>query len=189
MHRTLLALCAAAMLTAGCADMSGLNASSQFACAAPEGSSCLSVSGVYANLEAGNLPGAGVTAGMARDVGRQGEHPRLASPAGVAAPYSGPPVRSPERTLRVWVAPYEDDTGTLFDQKYFYVLVSRGQWLIEKNREHLLRNRFRMVYPLQAPNGSEQVEAQSPATGSMPFMPPAGQGDPTPQSPVSMIGK
>ncbi|MGO4158575.1 TraV family lipoprotein [Cupriavidus sp. YAF13] len=189
MRRTLPGLCAAAMLAAGCADMSGLNAESHFACAAPQGSSCLSVSGVYANLQAGNVPGAGTKTGMPTSSGLQGEDLRMASPAAMAAPYSGPPARSPERTLRVWVAPYEDDSGTLFDQKYFYVLVSRGQWLIEKNRENLLRSRFRTVYPLQAPNTSEPAEAQPPTTGATPFMPPMGQGSPMPQSPVPMVGE
>ncbi len=191
MRRTLPPLCAAAMFLAGCADMSGLNAENHFACAAPEGSSCLSVSGVYANLQTGNVSGSGARTSTPTNAvpgagtGPRGKDLRLASPAAVLTPYSGPPARTPERTLRVWVAPYEDDSGTLFDQKYFYVLVSRGQWLIEKNRENLMRNRFRTVYPLQAPNVPEPAEAQpsgqSPAVGGMPFTPlPAGQGSPMP---------
>ena len=160
--RTLLPVLACGLLAA-CADMSGLNAETHFACAAPEGSSCLSVSGVYANLEAGTTgrTGSGAAPGT-RSGRRPADGEPFLSPGTVAAPYSGPPARSPERTLRVWVAPYEDEHGTLYDQKYFYVVVSGGQWLVDKNREAVLRNRFRQVYPLQVTQGGVQAKAAAP---------------------------
>lgn len=40
----------------GCASLTGFDAGSEFACNAPVGVSCASVSGVYANAKAGNLP-------------------------------------------------------------------------------------------------------------------------------------
>lgn len=183
---------AALVPLAGCADMSGLNAETKFACAAPEGSSCVSVSGVYANLNAGHTPGAGRLAPGTPGRGPAGtQDQRLMSPTAVAAPYSGPPERTPERTLRVWVAPFEDERGTLYDQKYFYVVVSGGQWLIEKNRDTLLRNRFRQVYPLQG-TPSPAVPEAAPGAAPMPIVPaqptpsPLGQMPPAPAMPVSV---
>lgn len=44
---------------AGCstAALSGLDATNKFTCAAPDGVSCMSTAGVYANAQVGNLPG------------------------------------------------------------------------------------------------------------------------------------
>ena len=44
------------MAFSGCANMSGLSGSSDYACKAPEGVTCDSVSGTYANAIHNNLP-------------------------------------------------------------------------------------------------------------------------------------
>jgi conjugal transfer pilus assembly protein TraV len=58
MKKTLyLAIAALGISTlSGCSTLSGFDASSEFACNAPVGVSCASVSGVYANAKVGNLP-------------------------------------------------------------------------------------------------------------------------------------
>ena len=43
-------------LMSGCANMSGLGGSSQFSCKAPDGVKCESMTGVYHNAVAENLP-------------------------------------------------------------------------------------------------------------------------------------
>ncbi len=49
------AICVGAML-AGCTSISGLTGSSSYACKAPDGVTCDSVSGTYANAVQNNLP-------------------------------------------------------------------------------------------------------------------------------------
>ena len=58
MSTTTLRLCAMALLLplAACVNMSGLSGGSKYACAAPEGVACDSVSGTYANALHENLP-------------------------------------------------------------------------------------------------------------------------------------
>ena len=46
----------ALVLLSGCSSMSGLDASSSFSCKAAPGVNCQSISGVYQNTTADNLP-------------------------------------------------------------------------------------------------------------------------------------
>ena len=48
--------CLGLLSIGGCTTASGLDASSKFSCSAPDGITCLSVSGIYANSKAGTLP-------------------------------------------------------------------------------------------------------------------------------------
>ena len=56
-----LTVIALAALLGGCGSFSGLDGSSSFTCKAPDGVSCTSVSGVYANSVANNLPSSTAT--------------------------------------------------------------------------------------------------------------------------------
>ena len=140
----------------GCSSMSGFDAKSDFSCKAPDGILCESMSGIYANAQAKNLPGQFVNA--------RGEVPVELSPAKVGSNvmtkpiYSGTPIRSAPRLLRVWFAPWEDTDGDLHDQSYVYMPVDSGRWLIEHNRRRLLDN----YRPVRAPsNLADQANAQS----------------------------
>lgn len=142
-------ICVAIALT-GCASFSGLDASSQFSCKAPDGVLCQSMSGVYANAEAHNLPGQRAT----REAGSTGSQAATAAPAVVSAGgvltkpiYSGTPIRTAPVVLRVWLAPWEDNDGDLHDQSYIYVPVDGGRWLIEHNRRRI-QDAYR---PIRAP--------------------------------------
>src|ERR1700675_1394532 len=69
-------VCAGAIVTTGCSDMAAVGGSSKFGCKAPDGVHCMSVSGVYANAVANNLPG--------QQTGRQtndGSRPAIKVPA------------------------------------------------------------------------------------------------------------
>lgn len=75
MSTTTLRLCAMALLLplAACVNMSGLSGGSKYACAAPEGVACDSVSGTYANALHENLPSQR-TSGTAAGGGRSGAY-------------------------------------------------------------------------------------------------------------------
>lgn len=156
----------ATLLLAGCANFSGLDASPSFACKAPAGVSCQSISGVEANAAAGNLPfqredpaksfGAGDQRADGRDpegvakplpYGNGPGGGERVSPKDMVAVHSGMPVRQPPLVLRVWVAPYEDDDKDLHDQSYFYTVVHSGRWMIEANTT-AITNQYRPTYPL-----------------------------------------
>lgn len=201
-----LAITLAASSLAGCANYSGLDADSNFACKAPDGVTCMSVSGIYANAKASNLPGQ-----RKRDEGSTGEKghqpkaeerpvqhnynsPEMnlakavggekASPKSMSAQNSGSPLRTPERILRVWLAPFEDQEGDLHDQKYFYVTVTPGAWTIEANRVNI-RSKFQQIYPLSRGNpankrgdgdGPQQTPQQA-AAATLPVSPVQQPGD------------
>ena len=169
MRSSHLALLTGTMLAAltGCANMSGLDASGSFGCKAAAGVTCQSVSGVHQNAMAGNLPfqrtqdvpaGSNQTAEVpAYGADVKGESVTKVSPRDMVAQTSGMPIRQPPLVLRVWMAPYEDETGDLHDQSYFYTMVHSGHWLIEANRKNI-SNQFRPVYPLNRRQGAEESQ-------------------------------
>ena len=63
-----------AWMLSGCMSMSGLSGSSSYACKAPDGVTCDSVSGTYANAVQNNLPSqrrtAGANPGTPQEIGR-----------------------------------------------------------------------------------------------------------------------
>jgi conjugal transfer pilus assembly protein TraV len=185
--RNLLLALSIPVLTCGCAStMSGLDGETKFSCKAPDGVTCSSLSGVYANAVANNLPalrkeGKGEAAGSA--VAKAGEI------AG-RAPSSGDPIRSQSKVLRIWIAPWEDSDGDLHDQSYVYVVADPGRWVIEHNQKRII-DRYRPTF-IQPSQGNP---AQKPSTsvpqqaGSGVVLPGAqGYGPTTPQQPNTGTG-
>ena len=43
----------------------------------------------------------------------------------------GAPILIPPRTMRVWVARWPDEDGTLHDETYLYLRLDNGRWLME----------------------------------------------------------
>lgn len=132
------ALCAVGVVAvaalSGCTSMSGYDAKSDFSCKAPDGVLCESMSGVYANAMANNLPGQKVNHGKEVSPAKaQG----TASGVMTKPIYSGTPIRTAPVILRVWFAPWEDSDGDLHDQSYVYLPVDTGKWLIEHNRRRI----------------------------------------------------
>ena len=150
----------AVVALSGCSSMSGFDAKSEFACKAPDGILCESMSGIYANAQAKNLPGQRVNA--------RGEAPVELSQAKAGSNvmtkpiYSGTPIRSAPRLLRVWFAPWEDTDGDLHDQSYVYLPVDSGRWLIEHNRRRIQDN----YRPVRAPSNMAAQAAQPQAAGA-----------------------
>lgn len=168
-----------------CGSLSGLDAQTDFGCKAPKGVSCASITAVHANANAGTLPalqrggqdgpvepdGSSVRGVAPPRTERSGyvtpeplptaqaaaQAGAGVSPASMNAPSTGTPLRTPERILRVWVAPFEDSDGDFHDQRYLYVTVNHGQWTVQRARAGV-RNQYQTVRPL-----SKDKEASEPA--------------------------
>ena len=147
---------ATATLLGGCAStMSGLGGEGSYACKAPVGSQCTSVSGVYANSIHGQPPASALPK-PAKEPTSTAAAATVAS-ASTAAPGLGAPtsaLRSQPRVLRLWIAPWEDADGDLHEASVVHVLVDTGRWLIER----------------VTPANRQRVEAVGPST---PYAPPA----------------
>lgn len=145
MYARLITLVAAASVLSACGTMTGFTDSgSKFACKAPPGVACTSVTGVYANAQQNNLPA------------QQQSRPRPAMASytvpngGAAFPIvaAGMPIRSQARMLRIWVAPWRDEDDTLHDQSYMYVMVDPGKWLVERSRESTVKKTMTRLRPM-----------------------------------------
>lgn len=137
---------------AGCMSLSGLNGSSSYACKAPDGVTCQSVSGTYANAVANNLPAQRARATPAAAPERAPSSPAASTPgARNASADAAPtfPLRSAPRILRLWFKPWEDADRDLYDQGYVYVQVDGGRWLVD----HAQRAIREAYAPVRAPAG------------------------------------
>jgi len=154
-----------------CANMAGLDGKSEFACRAPDGVVCTSVSGVYANTVAGTLPAQreGTAQSAAHesitdtDPKHQADLPRSygATPPASAAPAAGTPLLSPPRMLRLWLAPWVDEDGDLHDQAYLYVMWHRGEWQLG-HTEAGIRRQFAPIAPVSAPPVTAPAGVRNP---------------------------
>ena len=164
---------ATATLLGGCAStMSGLGGEGSYACKAPVGSQCTSVSGVYANSIHGQPPASALPKPADPPAKTHASAPPVAAGASPtttarAADKSPASLRSQPRVLRLWIAPWEDADGDLHEASVVHVLVDTGRWLIERVVP-TSRNRIDAVRPpLPSP-----APASGPAPGSDPAAPP-----------------
>jgi conjugal transfer pilus assembly protein TraV len=163
----------------GCAGMTGLDGQGSFSCKAPDGISCASLSGVYANAVQNNLPGQ-----RAQGKAEKDKVPEAKGRIDTAAMRSGDPLRSAQQVRRVWLAPWEDEDEVLHDQSYFYLVVDPGRWQIEHSRRKATES-YRPVVPPRAfspqspPIGErqalqmERTERTPPSTGAFPMNSPS----------------
>lgn len=162
---------------AGCAGtMTGLDGPGKFACKAPDGISCASLSGVYANAVQNNLPGQQPTV---EAVKRELAAPRITQ----QAPSTGEPIRSAQKVRRVWLAPWEDDEEVLHDQSYFYLVVDPGRWQVEHSQRKA-SEAYRPVMPPKVfapavPNAGERqtlrMERSNPPSPANAMFPQQGR--------------
>lgn len=189
---SLIAIAVGVATLTGCGSLSGLDANSSFSCKAPPGVLCESMTGIYANAEQKNLPGqraniAKAEGSASNELSRAKDESVLTKPI-----YSGTPIRSAPRVLRVWFSPWEDTDGDLHDQSYVYLPVDSGRWLIEHNRRRI-QDAYR---PVHAPSKAPAVSATPGAAvsnvqaGSTQGMESIGtvQGRPTEQDAAAMLG-
>lgn len=159
-------------ILAGCGDMTGLGGKSEYACKAPEGVQCNSVSGNYYN----SFPsGGGGTATGAPTKGTPRAAPRSmytmlkaassgSSMQGSSA-FEPAALRSPPRVMRLWIKPWEDSDHDLYDQSFVYLQTDPGRWQIA----HAQRQIRDAYAPLKPP---APQRASSPGTAS-----PSGQAN------------
>ena len=192
------------VLASGCASMSGLDGTAEYACKAPQGVQCDSVSGNYYNAIQNNLPSQrqGRASDGETEKARGTRQPELAPerrPAGflptalpAADKSSGRALamalRSQARVLRLWFKPWEDADHDLYDQGYVYVQIDNGRWLIDHAQQRI-RDAYAPIRAPRAPAASAQgaVTAAKPAdsafvsrpveNGPWPAKAPAGARD------------
>ena len=132
----------------GCSTTLGLGESSSYTCKAPEGVSCESVSGTYANAIAGNLPGQKKRGALPTPVQLiEGSSEFYAVPGNqyLAPPptvLSGKPLLSEQETMRVTLFPWRDQSNVLHDKSYMYMIVKESEWNMEHTEERLNQPSF-----------------------------------------------
>ena len=177
-----LALCAAFLC--GCANLSGLDGGSSYACKAPEGVKCDSVSGTYHNALQNNLPSQRRSApsgqaeppdapALAPGVNPtvapagQGAPARVAtaartSPPGEGTAYLAAPLRAAPRVLRLWIKPWEDADRDLNGESLVYVQVDNGRWLVD-HVQRQVREAYAPVRPGKLPTSASKAGAADAA--------------------------
>ena len=149
----------------GCTSLSGVGGETQYACPAPRGVQCGSVTANYLQSVRGELPGQPPTerAGAA-----QATTPGTAN----ALADSGTPLYFPPRILKLWVAPWEDRDGVLHDAGFVFVPIDRGHWLLDPVRPapRLESRAIRPPRPAAAPapakTGTVDADAALPRPAS-----------------------
>lgn len=161
------AMAVATSMLGACTSMSGLSGSSSYACKAPEGVTCDSVSGTYANAVHNNLPSqrSRSVAAAPAPGNAAGAPPPHPSASASAAPM---PLRSSARILRLWIKPWEDADRDLYDQGHVYVQVDSGEWLIEHARRQI-REAYAPLRP--PPKASTSGGADKDAATPTPLLP------------------
>ncbi|MDP1692100.1 MAG: type IV conjugative transfer system lipoprotein TraV [Burkholderiaceae bacterium] len=171
-------LCAAMVsmeVLTGCSSITGLDGSSQYACKAPEGVKCDSVSGNYYNAIQNNLPAQRKPTGTSSPASLsdpQGVPPVRGSSrssassiptavataagaagSGVGSAYLAAPLRAGPRVLRLWIKPWEDADHDLNGESLVYVQVDNGRWLVE-HVQRQAREPYAPIRPTRLPTSA-----------------------------------
>jgi conjugal transfer pilus assembly protein TraV len=176
-RRTSIVSLLGAALLAGCSSITGLDGSSQYACKAPEGVKCDSVSGNYYNALQNNLPAQRKPTGstnpssltdpqspsVVRGSGRTGAS-AMPTAIGSAVPVEGPaymaaPLRAGPRVLRLWIKPWEDTDRDLNGESLVYVQIDNGRWLVD-HVQRQVREPYAPIRPTRLPTSAGK--GQSP---------------------------
>ena len=168
-----------------CMNMSGLGGDSKYACKAPEGVACDSVSGTYANAVHNNLPSQRAQRSAVTEKGESEPSPSTNFARTIVSTASGNaddgtttgPLRSQARVLRLWIKPWEDADGDLYDQGYIYVQVDNGQWLID-HVQRQIRDAYAPVKPPPSTTTATDSTSEPPPVANTPAAPMAPQRPP-----------
>ena len=129
-----LGLFLAATFLSGCTSLSGVGGDTQYACPAPRGVQCGSVSANYLQSLRGDLPGQPPTRRAGADPGGATAATLTPGRSGNANVDPDTPLYSPPRILKLWVAPWEDRDGVLHDAAFVFVPIDHGHWLLDHVR-------------------------------------------------------
>jgi conjugal transfer pilus assembly protein TraV len=172
---------ACGLALSGCSSLSGVGGSSSLSCPVPSGSSCKPIGQVYQSapngtpVAKGAVTAAGDAGGHAIQVAALPVAPALSPyvarlPAERVVPTTGEPIRSATRTLKIWIAPWEDEEGALRDHGFLYVMIDSGKWQIEHSRAKILREfgHTRAPKPLgsAAPAGGSTTNSSTTSSGA-----------------------
>lgn len=167
--------CAASLQLTACMSMSGLGGQDEYACNAPKGVACDSVSGTYANAITHNLPAqrkaSGAPAPLAPIAGE-----RAIAIATTNLPLDTP-LRSAPRVLRLWFKPWEDADHDLYDQGYVYVQLDSGRWLVDDAHRSIRKAYLPLRAPPAMPAAAVGPGADTPAPDA---------GTPVPYPPINL---
>lgn len=142
-----LAAASSAIWLAACTSLSGLEGKSSYACKAPDGVTCESVSGTYANAVQNNLPSQRLRSSPSSTSPTVAAITKVDSSTAAADPLPATtPLRSAPRILRLWFKPWEDADHDLYDQGYVYVQIDAGRWQIE-HMQRQIRDAYAPVRP------------------------------------------
>lgn len=134
--------------TTGCTSLSGVDGSSNYACKAPDGVKCDSVSGTYYNALQNNLPSQRGTRGhvpgtTAPGLPEASTAPATSMPSALSSTPTPPPsadtgptmpLRTGPHILRLWIKPWEDSDHDLNGESVVYVKIDNGRWQIDHAR-------------------------------------------------------
>lgn len=153
-----------ALTLTGCSSfLSGVGGKDTYACKAPPGAVCTSISGVYANTALGSTrqvrvadqsttatsAKTGTTTSKPTPYGATPPPKSAHAAANTTAQRDTPsPLRSAPRLLRIWIAPWEDSDGDLHEEAYVHAVVDPGRWLVEHVRPATVRERDGAIAPV-----------------------------------------
>ncbi len=169
-------LLAGSTILTGCGSLTGFsNAQTDFSCQGKDGEpSCRTISEIFESA----APVSGTaTVKSSKEIessDASGSPAVMTEAASIGTPDA--PWRTPEKVLRVWMAPFTDDYGDLHDQRYLFVRVKDAGWredavaLLAKERQS-----FKPVYPLKDPN-AEQTPKKSSSMNPADILPLLGKG-------------
>lgn len=171
---------ALSLLASGCTSMSGLDGSSSYSCPLPKSGNCKPMSQVYEESVAADRGGDVAAATTAA----QGDllpvvdaspaavpappRPALADTAGSAFTIPGlpAPLLTRPRVLRVYIAPWADNQGTLLEGRKAYLKLDDGRWRLE----HFRANERKAFAPILPPSAAAPVAPEPVASAvSKPF--------------------
>jgi conjugal transfer pilus assembly protein TraV len=79
------------------------------------------------------------------------------------------PLRTQARILRLWIKPWEDADGDLYDQGYVYVQVDNGQWQID-HVQRQIRDRYAPLKPPPKPATEATAEPGTSTSSPLPML-------------------
>lgn len=154
----------------------GFQCATDFSCQGKDGEpSCRTISEVFEST-AKTSATAGRESPSSEATEASGKPAVMTEAAAIGMPVA--PWRTPEKVLRVWLAPFTDDYGDLHDQRYLFVRIKDAGWR-EDAVAHLAKERqsFKPVYPLKDPNTAEAPKKTSSLNPSD-LLPLLGKGAP-----------
>jgi len=126
------------LVTAAVTGCNTFGGSSTFACKAPDGVTCTSVSGVYANKDqiVRSQRRGGNDRGEGDPVQRQSGSPIN----GFLPVTTGTPLMSETKIMRIWFAPWKDTENDMHDESMVYTVRAQGHWLVDEHNTRLQKS-------------------------------------------------